>query len=397
MNAKYLFLLGRNETLSRAELLAVFSDVRFKKRFDGFFEGNVTLDNPQKFLDKIGGALQILEVIKEGIPVVDIENILFEILKKNFEGQTSKVTFGLNAYGNLKNSLRQYLLITKKNLKAEGLKVRFVNKNFQNVARGVIFEEKLVSQGMDLSIFPDGNNVTIAKTVALQDVEGYEKRDYGKPYRDAKAGMLPPKLAQMMINIALAQYKNNSESPVAIVDPFCGTGTVLMEAILMGHPVIGSDIDPKMVEGAKQNLEWLKKNFKISTNLTENVFQNDAVTVKIPDINIAIVTEPFLGPPMIKLPSLNQLKKIMEGLENLYFEFFKNIKMWAPKGTPIVFLFPCFRDGKSWIHLPSLIEKIESLGYRRVVLSSSGRLIYDRPDQIVGRVISCFSTQNSVN
>lgn len=385
MNSKYLFLLGRNEALSLAELRAVFPDVHFEKKFDGFFEGDVTFENPQKFLDRIGGVLQILEVIKKDIPMVDIENSLFEILKEKFHGQTSKVTFGLNAYGNLKNSLRTYLLNVKKKLKAEGLKVRFVNKNFQNVARGVIFEEKLISQGIDLSIFPDGPNVTIAKTVALQDVEGYEKRDYGKPFRDAKSGMLPPKLAQVMINIAVG----NKNFDGTIFDPFCGTGTVLMEAVLMGYPAIGSDMDVKMVEGAKKNLEWLGKN--------GHVFQEDArkITAEqiIPHLSgkkLAIVTEPYLGPPLTHAIPSGKLNQIMAELEILYLNFFQNLKKCVPKGTVSVFLFPCFRVERSWQFLPGIVEKIKALGYSEVALSQSGRLIYERPDQMVGRVITKF-------
>ena len=40
-----------------------------------------------------------------------------------------------------------------------------------------------------------------------------------------------------------------------LLDPFCGTGGVLIEAASIGVKAIGSDISPKMVEGCKENLE----------------------------------------------------------------------------------------------------------------------------------------------
>ena len=47
-------------------------------------------------------------------------------------------------------------------------------------------------------------------TIFVQDIYGYSNRDYGK-LRDMNIGMLPPKLAQMMINLS---------SGTKIYDPF---------------------------------------------------------------------------------------------------------------------------------------------------------------------------------
>jgi tRNA (guanine10-N2)-dimethyltransferase len=40
-----------------------------------------------------------------------------------------------------------------------------------------------------------------------------------------------------------------------LLDPFCGTGGILIEAGLIGAKVIGIDIKKKMIEGCKKNLE----------------------------------------------------------------------------------------------------------------------------------------------
>lgn len=60
-----------------------------------------------------------------------------------------------------------------------------------------------------------------------------------------------PKFARAMVNLAML-----GQGQVAL-DPFCGTGGVLMEAALLGHRAVGSDIDPRMVEGSMENLAAL--------------------------------------------------------------------------------------------------------------------------------------------
>ena len=46
------------------------------------------------------------------------------------------------------------------------------------------------------------------------------------------------------------------DPPSIIVDPFCGTGGIAIEASLLGLEVLASDLDSRMVEGTKSNLDW---------------------------------------------------------------------------------------------------------------------------------------------
>ena len=56
---------------------------------------------------------------------------------------------------------------------------------------------------------------------------------------------LPPKLARAMVNLAVPTKE--------VLDPFCGSGGILIEAGLLGLQVRGNDIDPAMIERAKKN------------------------------------------------------------------------------------------------------------------------------------------------
>jgi len=58
------------------------------------------------------------------------------------------------------------------------------------------------------------------------------------------------KLARCMIN--LAQAKKND----LVLDPFCGTGSILLEAGLIGCSILGFDLNRRMVIGSLQNLRY---------------------------------------------------------------------------------------------------------------------------------------------
>lgn len=59
---------------------------------------------------------------------------------------------------------------------------------------------------------------------------------------------LHPKYARALVNLARA-----SEGET-FLDPFCGTGGILLEAGFIGAKLVGSDIKEKMIEGCKENL-----------------------------------------------------------------------------------------------------------------------------------------------
>ncbi|MDQ1281589.1 MAG: tRNA (guanine10-N2)-dimethyltransferase [Thermoproteota archaeon] len=64
--------------------------------------------------------------------------------------------------------------------------------------------------------------------------------------------IMMPKLARCMVNLA----RVNSSS--LVLDPFCGTGSILLEAGLIGCEIVGSDLSLQMVKGSRQNLEYFK-------------------------------------------------------------------------------------------------------------------------------------------
>jgi len=90
--------------------------------------------------------------------------------------------------------------------------------------------------------------------------------------------MLPPKLAQMMINIALTPTlsQREREKNISIYDPFCGLGTILIEALNSGYSnVYGSDLNEKMVEATSKNIS-----FYLKQTTKAEVFKQDSSQIE---------------------------------------------------------------------------------------------------------------------
>jgi len=73
-----------------------------------------------------------------------------------------------------------------------------------------------------------------------------ERRPRKRPFFHPTA--MQAKLARCMVN--LAQPKANE----LVLDPFCGTATMLIEAGLIGCRVVGFDVKRRMIEGSLRNL-----------------------------------------------------------------------------------------------------------------------------------------------
>jgi tRNA (guanine10-N2)-dimethyltransferase len=57
-----------------------------------------------------------------------------------------------------------------------------------------------------------------------------------------------PRLARALVNISLVNHGER------LLDPFCGTGGIVLEASMIGSEGIGSDIDRFMVSGSRTNV-----------------------------------------------------------------------------------------------------------------------------------------------
>ena len=237
--------------------------------------------------------------------------------------------------------------------------------------------------------------VIVAESVGAQNISALAARDQARPRTDAFVGMLPPKLARMMVNMAgpLVQpspaTKHSAPRPV-LLDPFCGTGTVLQEALLLGYDVCGSDLNPKMVSYTSENLAWLQRRSAAATpGAVHSVTQADATTYQWADAQqfSAVVCETYLGQPFSAPPAPAKLSAVRTTCNHIISHFLTNLRPQLRSGTPLVIAVPAWRgsDGQ-FTHLP-LIAQLEQLGYqcRPFQHVRPADLCYYRENQVVAR------------
>jgi tRNA (guanine10-N2)-dimethyltransferase len=123
-----------------------------------------------------------------------------------------------------------------------------------------------------------------------------ERRPRKKPFFHPSA--MPSKLARCMVNLSRAKTGE------LLLDPFCGTGSVMIEAAIVGCHVLGFDVQRHMVEGTKRNL----KHFGVKP---EGLVIADSRELPLKRID-RIVTDPPYGKSATTMKSTT--KQIVEGL-----------------------------------------------------------------------------------
>lgn len=398
----YIFFLGRQDQLSFAELKAALGIVHQAEPTQAGRVAILTTSTPlpDNFIDQLGGtdriALQVAQLSKAPTPE--------EALKALFPADDlpKKWTVGISTLLQPDFSLQKFALGLKKLARQRGSRLAFItpgNKRAQLNAAQVMFNKLDRPPNAELTFLEQGGTTLLLKTVQVQDITAYEKRDTARPARDPKSGMLPPKLAQMMINIAIG-YAPPGGSPhgsvLRILDPFCGSGTVLQEGWLMDYKMFGSDTSEAATRASQQNLDWLTAHFTMDATLAPEIVRQD---VKSPfpknwqNTFSAAVTEPYLGPP-VKAPLSPALaEKRMTDLAALYRAVFRNVRPMLKSGGVIAFLFPIFFTRDGWRGIPqNVIDGLGKIGYRVVQLDGTerGSLTYKRPDALVARELIVF-------
>ena len=364
---EYLAVLGRQPEISIAELEALFDNIKKDSHILATFEAK----NPPK-INFLGGSLKIAK---------RLDTKPLDFLRNLPEG---KITFGISDYS--KDA-------SKKTAAIEALKLKKILVRHDRSVRVVENKNAALSTAASLHNGLSGKNerkVELIKVnsnwyrvIGVQDIDAYAKRDQARPARDAFVGMLPPKLAQILINLCGSLPKDST-----ILDPFCGTGVILQEALLMGYRAYGTDLNPRMVEYAKKNLAWLGS-IKIANveELKNNKIEvGDATSFHWQQPINAVACEGYLGKPFSEIPTDIQLKEQKQECKAIVLGFLKNLSGQIKPNTPVTIAVPAWlRENNTYERL-DIIDEIENMGYNVNNKSREG-LLYHRDNQVVARDI----------
>ncbi|MDQ3123341.1 MAG: methyltransferase domain-containing protein [bacterium] len=374
---KSLVILGRQPDLGLAELETLYGS----ETITVIGHGGVILSTPPEEIsfNRLGGSIKLAKVLAiiDSVEWQDLEAFLMNTTSEHLQYlQPGKLRLGISTYGLKINPKHIYEtgIRLKKLIKSTGQSVRFVpNKSSALNSAQVLHNQLTGPNGWELVFARYGDRTVLAQTVAEQDIEAYARRDQNRPMRDARVGMLPPKLAQIIINLSDPSVDST------ILDPFCGTGVMLQEAMLMGYRVYGTDIDERMVEYTDKNLEWM---FKIKSWRIE---QADATHHTWQPFDI-VACETFLGKPLSTLPSRYMLDQIRSKCDEIHEKFLNNVAPQISSRSRLCLAVPAWYVDKGFLHLKTL-DRLEELGYNRLsfVHVKNEDLIYHRSNQIVAR------------
>lgn len=383
------FILGRQPEIGLAELQAVY------KKEPQLIASNVALldISSQTALassKRLGAIVKIIQVVDKKFTVS--KSNLTTLCQQLFTDVNGKITLGVSYYDpraskrsaiNLGQELQSIL-------KGLGHSTRLLPTNNAVLGAATILHNGLSGQNpkkVELNFIKtsDQASLCIGRTIYIQDIDAYTFRDRRRPRRDARNGMLPPKLAQTMINLAVHASKSGQIQEANLLDPFCGTGVVLQEAALMGMDVFGTDLNPDMVNNTKININWLNR--MLHLDVAPNLAIGDATTFDwkswaSPDKINLVATETYLGRAYAAPPAADELKYNITACNIIIDKFLANISKQLPSGCGLCIGVPVWFVRDHIHHLPCT-NRLDS--YRFINQTDGANLIYHRPDQIVGR------------
>lgn len=365
----YIAILGRQPELALIELESLLGADKVRP-----FGRTAALLSDNPGIDQLGGTIKIGHVIGEAgqiaWPQLPVD---LDVLPR----RASKTPFAVSVYGfNITAGVARATGLALKRRLAEGGSVRLVAAGRGTAASAAeLHHNKVTEDGFELLVVGDRDSVIIALTVGVQDVDWYSKRDYGRPKRSARVGMLPPKLAQILVN--------TTTPGKSVYDPFCGPGGVLQEALLLGRVAGGSDIAPEMVDACMANLTWLDGTVKRPLPSWQ-VRLADACELT-PKPGQAIVSEGYLGPPLSRTPDPITLHEVQEKVSSIYEQALRRWAFSLAGGDEVSLCVPVWRQGSTWAGL-TMVDDVARLGYTvRRFTHVRQPVIYARDDQAVGR------------
>ncbi|MCW4008492.1 MAG: DNA methyltransferase [Candidatus Bathyarchaeota archaeon] len=294
------------------------------------------------------------------------------IIAKMLEAKPDKIFFGVSVYcaekslRPLSKIIQRFIGSTiKRELAAHNKKSKFMgfakDRKQPQLSHVEVLKKNLVEPQAEVLFCIGEEQTWIATTIAVHNPFEFQKRDIGKP-NQRKIFAMPPRLSRIMINLAFCTPGK------LLLDPFCGVGTVLQEALLAKAKVVGMDINPWCVKAAEENLEWLKREY----NLPEadfRILHGDARSMaqKIGwEQADCIVTEPDLGPALRHIPTEPYALKIIRKLQPLYFGFIEEAYKVLKKSGRLVLVTPYIKTRSERAVTMEIEEKILETGFQRV-------------------------------
>ena len=357
---KIFFILGRNPELSRAEIIE-FLKARNRSHKEIFFEENlliIEVNEGERFdIQEFGGVMWLGKITSEGS-----EEELQTYFNKNEIIPAEKFSYAI--IGN------QDEQILKEKFKKERKKASI--KHGRNQIQYQDGTKHRLPKADFLIVYHNHDGIIYFGT-ATQNYTNTEvkNRDMNKPVRRESLA-ISPRLSKILVNLSGAKPHD------LMLDPFCGIGGILQEALLKRINVYGIDNDKQATIDAKTNLKWMQDKYNIKN--TYKIENNNSVHAS--DLQFAaIATETPLGKLLKKKPDTNQSKQMILNFEAYIIPILRRLKVIKKQSAKIAITFPVIQA----IHVD--VRKIAKKTGLKIYLNP---IFESRPDQFISRDIIVF-------
>ena len=278
-----VILSQENETLPKAELLARLQTLNIKheiiNEYPGVIELNVDADKKEIITlgSHLGYTHEILETLSKTTPEKleeEIKKINWKNnIKDSFKVRVKRMGNGEVDKDKIERNIGGYI--------KQDTQMKVSLDNAVNTIKLVYTKPKTITNEFKEERVIGYNKVIISKLLIQQDKKHFfDNKPHKRPY--FHPGSMSPKLALCMVNLA---HVHNGDT---VLDPFCGTGGILIEAGALETTLIASDLEKCMYEGTKLNLAHEGfKNYK--------VYWEDVRELEIEETVDAVAMDPPYG------------------------------------------------------------------------------------------------------
>ncbi len=400
-----ILISGKNWKLSLAEIVAYLKtrQIKFQIEYTSkeFFTLNIEQDVNNVAIDDLGGFIKIGQAKTK----LQTQQVKEAFLEKNKQSHsqivqaltqstivddmakvTDKILFGVSVYcaekslrplaGAIQRSVgsavKDELAGYKKKSKFMGFSK---DRGAAQLSHVEVLKKNLVENKAEVLFCIGKEETWIATTIAVHNPFEFQKRDIYKP-NQRKIFAIPPRIARIMVNLSGCAPEKT------LLDPFCGVGTILIEALLEKAKVVGMDVNNWCVKAANENLDWLSREYRLK-DTDFRVIQGDVkkIVQKIGQDNVdCIVSEPDLGPALKQIPTGPYAQKIIQKLEPLFYGFIQDAFMVLKTNGRLVIVTPYIVTRSGHVVTMPIGEKMEALGFKRVKAFTEDMFSKDIPE-----------------
>ncbi len=259
---KLFFLLsGENETLPAAEVKAILES-------EGYTYSGVEVLDQTLRLEAELSSVQAVQVRAAFTRVCAQELFVSEATEEEIAKVAGKESFSVRI-----NRIKNYADDALNTMRLEGKLGKIIHERTEGTHVNLKSPDKTF-----IGIITNEKLVFGLKLTEIQTKTFSERRPRKKPFFHPSA--MPSKLARCMVNLA------HGKAEMLVLDPFCGTGTSLIEATYIGCRAVGVDAQKRMILGARKNLRF----FNISA---EGLVFADARMLPFTRVDVVVTDPPY--------------------------------------------------------------------------------------------------------